>query len=474
MRIRLVFCALFVGSLFGGSASGQESQPNVVLILMDNLGYGEIGAYGGGELRGAATPRIDSIADDGMRLTNFNVEAQCTPSRAALMTGRHPIRSGLHSVPGSLADYGLVNWEVTLAELASDAGYDTAIFGKWHLGQVNGRFPTDHGFDEWFGIANSTDEALWIDNQTYDENAHPMNAEPHTLQARRGAVPVEIRPYDIEERRQIDRRITEKAVEFIGQSSASGDAPFFLYLPMTQPHYPILPHPDFDGSTSSGYWGDILAQMDAYTGRIIDALEARGLTENTILIFTSDNGPDMQPEWAGSPGPWRGTYFTALEGSLRVPFLIRWPDGIEAGRVSNEIVHMVDLLPTFAELFGSEAPQDRIIDGISLVGFFRGDEKSGREGFPVYVGSRLQAIKWRDWKLHFFEQATGSSSPQPVGFPLLYNIKQDPRELRGTALVNSWTRYPMRQILEDHRNSLQEEEPIPMGADLDFVPERMQ
>lgn len=315
MRIRLVFCALFVGSLFGGSASGQESQPNVVLILMDNLGYGEIGAYGGGELRGAATPRIDSIADEGMRLTNFNVEAQCTPSRAALMTGRHPIRSGLHSVPGSLADYGLVNWEVTLAELASDAGYDTAIFGKWHLGQVNGRFPTDHGFDEWFGIANSTDEALWIDNQTYDENAHPMNAVPHTLQARRGAVPVEIRPYDIEERRQIDRRITEKAVEFIGLSSASGDAPFFLYLPMTQPHYPILPHPDFDGSTSSGYWGDILAQMDAYTGRIIDALEARGLTENTILIFTSDNGPDMQPEWAGSPGPWRGTYFTALEGA---------------------------------------------------------------------------------------------------------------------------------------------------------------
>jgi arylsulfatase A-like enzyme len=188
-----------------------DKQPNIVLILMDNLGYGELGVYGGGILRGAPTPRIDELAGEGARLLNFNVEAQCTPSRAALITGRYAVRTGNGSVPIHTPRYGLVQWEITLSKMLSEAGYATGAFGKWHLGHTEGRFPTDQGFDEWYGIPNSTDEAYWPDNPLFRPASNPFATAEHVMEGKKGEIPEKVKVYDLDVRRVIDREITDKA-----------------------------------------------------------------------------------------------------------------------------------------------------------------------------------------------------------------------------------------------------------------------
>src|SRR5271155_1567182 len=198
-----------------GKSNSQKA--NIVFILMDNLGYGEVGCYGGGILRGAPTPRIDKLASEGMRLLNFNVEAQCTPSRAALMTGRYAVRTGNGSVPIDTPRYGLVQWEITLAELLSDAGYATGAFGKWHLGQTEGRLPTNQGFDEWYGIPNSTDEAYWPDSPMFRPNSDPFAAAEHVMEGKKGEAPRNLKVYNLAERRIIDREITDKAKDFMSR-----------------------------------------------------------------------------------------------------------------------------------------------------------------------------------------------------------------------------------------------------------------
>jgi arylsulfatase len=197
---------------------------------MDNLGWGELGVYGGGILRGAPTPRVDKLAAEGTRLLNFNVEAQCTPSRAALLTGRYAIRSGNGSVPMESPVYGLRRWEYTMAEMLSDAGYATAMYGKWHLGQTKGRFPTDHGFDEWYGIPNSSNDAYWADNPRFRPNAHPFIKLTHVMASRRGEDPKETKVFDLKARTMMDREITERAIEFL-RRQAPTRKPFFLSCP---------------------------------------------------------------------------------------------------------------------------------------------------------------------------------------------------------------------------------------------------
>src|SRR5271156_3377059 len=196
-----------------------DKQPNIVLILMDNLGYGELGVYGGGILRGAPTPRIDALASEGLRLLNFNVEAQCSPSRAALLTGRYAVRTGNGSVPIDTPRYGLVQWEITLPEMLSDAGYATGAFGKWHLGHTEGRFPTDHGFDEWYGIPNSTDESYWPDNSMFQPNSDPFAIAEHVMEGKKGEVPTKVKTYNLAERRVIDRELTDRAKDFVSREA---------------------------------------------------------------------------------------------------------------------------------------------------------------------------------------------------------------------------------------------------------------
>jgi arylsulfatase A-like enzyme len=452
--------------------SAKSDRPNIVLVLMDNLGYGELGVYGGGILRGAPTPRIDALAAEGLRLLNFNVEAQCTPTRAALLTGRYPIRGGNGSVPFMSPVYGLMRSEYSLARMLSDAGYATGIFGKWHLGQTVGRFPTDHGFDEWFGIPNSSDESLWPDNDMLHLEDHPGLEYEHVMESVKGEVPRKLRIYDLEARTRIDREITDRAIDFMARRAA-GRAPFFAYVPYTQTHYPVLPHPDFLGKTRNGRWADTLAQIDAYTGELIDAVERLGIRDRTLFIFTSDNGPEMNPQWAGSSGPWRGTYFSGLEGSLRVPFIVRWPGHVPAGSVSNEIVHVMDIYPTLARIAGAKLPTDRPIDGADQLDFLTfAQPKSNREGFVVYVGNEIFGVKWRDWKMMFKEASNGYSPVQTFNVPRIFNLLADPKEEHHDVYrtQNLWVMKRAARILDEHRRSLQECPPVAPGTpDPDIV-----
>ncbi|MBO9695246.1 MAG: arylsulfatase [Sphingopyxis sp.] len=452
------------------AAPARGSKPNIVFILMDNLGYGEVGVYGGGITRGAPTPRIDALAQEGMRLTNFNVEAQCTPSRSALLTGRFAIRSGTHSIPvGGTLD-GLTQWEITLAETLSAAGYATGHFGKWHLGSTQGRLPNDQGFDEWYGIPRTTDEAMWPGNRA----AQAAGIEfTHVMEGRRGQPSRDLAVYDLEQRRLIDAEATRRATDFM-RRSVKAHRPFYAYIPLTQVHFPALPHPDFAGKTEHGDFADALAEMDNRVGSIIDAVEKLGIRDDTIFVFTSDNGPDSTYPWQGSSGPWRGYYFTHMEGSLRVPFIIRWPGRIPEGRVSNEIVHEVDTFATLARFAGAAVPQDRPIDGVDQSAFFLGTStKSAREGFPVFVADRLEAVKWRDWKLVLYEdQRDWWSPPQRLGTGKLYNLVTDPKEEYPQATMeNTWVSAPARRIIAAFQASLKQYPPIAPGTPDPYRPD---
>jgi arylsulfatase len=451
-----------------------SKKPNIVFILTDNLGYGELGVYGGGILRGAPTPRIDELASEGLRLLNFNVEAQCTPSRSALMTGRFSIRSGTYEVPiGGVPD-GLTLWEVTIAELLSAQGYATGMWGKWHLGSAEERFPTRRGFDEWYGIPRTYDEAMWPSlNETNSiwpsvgdkEGWNAKIAQPEYIyEARRGEKPRQIAVLDVERRRTMETEITSRAVEFI-KRNASADRPFYAYVSSSMVHMPTLPNPEFSGKTGNGDWADCLAEMDFRTGQILDAIKEAGIEDNTVVVFTSDNGPEATDPWQGDGGPWRGTYFTAMEASLRAPCIIRWPDKIPAGRVSNEIVHIVDMFTTLAHVGEAEIPKDRPIDGVDQLDFFLGkQENSNREGFPAYVADRLSAVKWRNWKMHLIRQENMYDPPLRLRLPRIINLLTDLKEERDVGAKNSWVAEPMMKIVREFLESMKKYPPIKVGT----------
>lgn len=444
------------------------TKPNIVFILMDNLGYGEPGCYGGGEIRGAPTPRIDQLATEGTRLTNFNVEAQCTPSRSAIMTGRFSIRSGTHSVPLPGTPEGLTQWEVTIAKLLSGVGYATAHFGKWHLGSEQGRLPNNQGFDEWYGIPRTTDESMFPSQPGAQAAGIPFM---HIMEGRKGEKSREVVVYDLEQRRLIDAEITRRTIDFM-KRSVDSDKPFYAYVPFTLVHFPTLPNQKFAGKTGNGDFPDSLAEMDANVGEILDAVDQLGIRDNTIVVFTSDNGPDPSSPWQGSSGPWSGYYFTHMEGSLRVPFIIRWPNQIPAGRVSNEIVHEVDTFTTFANIAGAAIPQDRVIDGVDQTDFFLGKQTSNREGFPVFVADRLEAVKWRNWKMAFYQAQHDWWSPATkLGVPEIFDLFTDPKEeYPATATANAWVGGLMMKIVVEFEQSLKQYPPIAPGTPDPYTP----
>ena len=446
-----------------------QEKPNVVLMLVDNLGWGELGCYGGGVLRGAPTPRLDKLASEGLQMLNFNVELQCTPSRSAIMTGRHPIRSGTTKVVWGML-YGLTQWEKTIAELFSEQEYATGMFGKWHLGDTPGRFPVDQGFDEWYGIANTTDEAIYSSHFQYDAT---VSVEPFIVQAKKGGAIEKVKAYNTETRKTIDGELTEKTIDFI-KRNAKKEKPFFAFVPFTHAHLPTTAHPDFEGKTGNGPYADVLTEIDARTGQILDAIDDLGIRENTIVLWLSDNGPEEIEGYHGTAGYWRGNYFTALEGSLRVPALIRWPNKIPAGSVSNEIVHMVDILPSFSRVAGYEVPKDRIVDGVDQLDFFLGkQENSNREGFPAFNGDELFAYKWKNWKMHFIELNSMFGTPAKLNMPHLHNLIQDPKELYSIDKVDvsaSWV-FPvvLKKVIE-FKKTLMVEPPIQLGTPDPYLP----
>jgi len=457
--------------LLGLPTVNAADKPNIVLVFMDNFGWGEPGFNGGGIIRGAPTPRLDALAAEGLRLTNFNVEAQCTPSRSAIMSGRYAVRSGNGTIPLGGGVYGLVQWEVTMAEMLADAGYATGMFGKWHLGHTEGRFPTDQGFEEWYGIANSSDESAWGALDGYAESGVEG---VFVYDGKKGSSPQKVKPYDLKERPLIDKDLTDKAIDFM-KRQAKAKKPFFVYLPYTQTHYPALPHPDFDGKTGNGSWADVLAQVDAYNGMLLDAIDDLGIRDDTLFIFTADNGPEAFPVGTntaainyptpGTAGPWRGTLFTGFEGSLRVPFAVRWPGKIPGGSVSDEIVHEMDLFPTFAKIAGGKVPDDRVIDGVDQTDFFLGEQKkSDREGLIVYFGNDIFGVKWRNWKVNLKEQETVFSSKIDYGLPRVYNLYKDPGETQNVLFPETWVPQAALRQLGAHVVSLRKEPPIKPGT----------
>lgn len=475
-RKQLIISAVLCLSFISGSAQAQ-SQPNIVLVFLDNFGWGEPGFNGGGIIRGAATPRLDQIANEGLRLTNFNVEVQCTPSRSAIMTGRYAIRSGNATVPLGEGVYGLVQWEVTMAEMLSDAGYATGMYGKWHLGRTEGRFPTDQGFDEWYGVPNSTDEAVYASLPEFVKSGLP---ETFVMDGKKGSAPEKVRPYRLDYRPLIDRDLTDRAIDFMKRQTSAGK-PFFVYLPYTATHFPTLPHPDFVGKSGRGPWGDLLMQIDSYVGELLDTIDDLGIAKDTIFIFTADNGPEalgsgetsftVETAIHGSAGPWRSTLFTGYEGALRVPFAIRWPEKIESGRESDEIVHEMDLFPTLARLSGGAVPTDRPIDGLDISDFLLGQkDESGRDGFIVYMGEEVFGVKWRDWKLHFKEQTAWNGELREYTMPRVYNLLNDPGERDNVLFPHTWVPKAALPQLEEHIASLKQYPPIPGGAPDPYEP----
>ena len=443
-----------------------EKKPNIVFFYWDNFGWGELGCYGGGVLRGAPTPRIDRLAAEGLRLQNFNVEAQCTPSRSALLTGRHAIRSGTQAVPIAGGPDGLTRWEVTTAQALSDAGYATGMWGKWHLGSdPDNRSPVDFGFDEAVWCPRTADEVLWT-MQSYFPNGDvtaapyagptkiPLEPEP-IFSRRKGEKHEVVATYDAEFRAGFDRKITEWATDFMTRSKEAGK-PFYMYLPYTQVHIPPIPDPEYAGQDQARKLG----RHPYPDGRLHrrsarQARRARGCGQHDRHLGLRQRRrhdlplPAIDPDpvggqWHGFSGPWRGGLFTALEGSNRTPCIVRWPGKVPAGKVSNELVHTVDWFTTLLNVAGAKVPDDRIIDGMDMRDFLLGEaEESGRDIILHLQGNRLQAAKWHQWKLHLFKQDDFYSTWSPLNVPLIYNLEWDPREEHQVDFAHAWVVHPI-------------------------------
>ncbi|MDX2067082.1 MAG: sulfatase-like hydrolase/transferase [Haliscomenobacter sp.] len=423
-----------------------QNKPNVVLIFPDNLGVGEVNVYGGA--RGVPTPNIDKIGQEGIRLTNFNVEYSCTPSRIAILTGRYAARAG--------DDYyaGTTLWETTLAEHLKTAGYATALFGKWDLGAENWlgkREPTHQGFDEWYGIPGTSHVSQFTAMKGF-----PKEEEiPYIWEGVAGQDSRKVKTFDLETRRTIDREAAEKSVSFIRKSAAKKQ-PFFLYYPMTQLHFPALPHPDKAGTTGAGDMGDAMADVDYNVGLILKELEKQGIEKNTLVIWCSDNGAEMRRPWRGSSGPWRGFYNSAMEGGVRTPCVIRWPGRIKSGQVSNEVVHEVDLFPTIAAAAGIPyAPNDRKIDGVNQLPFFEGNQKNSNRESAIFMSrsGSVMAVKWRDWKF-WYNFRTEMPDPEPDNLVRLFDLRVDPQEEIDVKDHYPWVIGIMDSIVKEYELSL--------------------
>jgi arylsulfatase len=292
------------------------------------------------------------------------------------------------------------------------------------------------------------------------------------MEGKKGSKSREDEVYDLNERRLIDAEITRRAIDFMKRSVNAGK-PFYAYIPYTLVHFPTLPNPQFEGKTGYGDFPDALAEMDFHVGQLLDAIDSLNIRNNTIVVFTSDNGPEATYPWQGSSGPWRGYYFTHMEGSLRVPFIIRWPGHVPAGRISNEIVHEVDTYTTFAKIAGAAIPKDRPIDGVDQSDFFFGKtERSARDGFPVFVADRLEAAKWKNWKMEFYDEERDWFAPQAkLGVPKLFDLITDPKEeYPETGVRNTWVTEPAMKIVTDFEASLKKYPPIAPGTPDPYTP----
>lgn len=456
------------------SSANTRDKPHVVYILVDNWGWGDLSVQGST----VQTPRIDSFASEGIRFTNFNVQNQCTPTRSALHTGRLPIRTGTQKVPAPGEPDGMALWEYTIAELLSDAGYNTALYGKWHIGSKPGSLPNDQGYDVFWGINEGSQAAAYTSTPQFD----PSVAEvPHFWEGVKGkpAAPTK-ELFDIPAKSSMDSQSTAKAIAFI-KANAKASKPFYLYVAFTHFHPPWGVHPNFKNKSKAGIYADTKMEVDHNVGQILDAIKEAGIKNDTIVILTGDNGAANYPspgvvtgEVGGSNGPWRGGLSTAYEGGMRTPAMIRWPGKIAPGVVTDEIIADLDMYPTIATLVGESEriPIDRPIDGISQAAFVLGDqEKSDREYVVTYVGDTVFAVKWRNMKVHFATFEGTHSVLHKYTFPQVFDISEDVKEsyeLWGNeGYAHAWVMGPVSKILTELSVSMQKYPNIKPG-DRDF------
>ncbi len=384
--------------------------PNIVFIYADDLGYGDLGCYGSS----IPTPNLDRLSTEGIRFTQFySANPVCSPSRAALLTGRYPTRVGVPRVLFPTDTAGLPDSEVTIAQVLKAVGYKTMCIGKWHLGHLPQFLPTNRGFDEYFGIPYSND----------------MTPRPlmHNLQVLEEPARLET----------LTQRYTDQAIRFIERSK---DGPFFLYMPHTYPHIPLGASERFRGKSPAGLYGDVVEELDWSVGQVMETLKKLGIDDNTLVMFSSDNGPWYQ----GSPGKLRGRKGTTYEGGVREPFIARFPGRIPAGIICNGISSTLDILPTVARLCGAGLPS-KPVDGIDIWPLLAGEKQTiERETLLYFDDWYVQCARWGRWKLHFARYNSAAYNPAPPGGrinlplprPELYDLERDQDESYDMAPEN--------------------------------------
>ena len=427
-RMCINFCSLTLAVALLAS-SLLAAGPNIILINCDDLGFGDIGCNGAKDIR---TPYLDRMAAEGMRLTDFSVtSALCTPSRASLMTGKYPGRVGLASgVLRPDAKNGLASSEITLAEVLKTSGYTTGCIGKWHLGFVPGMRPRDQGFDSYFGVLHNLDH--WETDFFINEGGTPVLRDDTVIQ--RPAVPAEM-----------TEMYTRETLQFI---EANRDRPFFLYLGHAMPHLPFDASSRFKGQSERGLYGDTVEELDDSTGQILEKIRALGLAEKTLVIFTSDNGPERKTP--GTAAPYRGTKHTVLEGGLRVPCILWWPGKVPSGVVCDEFLTTLDIMPTLAQLTGAQLSSLEKLDGFDMSSVLLGHKgaRSQRETlYSLYSinQKRLESFREGRWKLHL--------TTPPELYDLVSNV---------TEAVNVATEYPetVNRLSESARRIREETQAI--------------
>ena len=444
------FFYLLIGLLLF-SCVKNETTPNIVFILTDDLGYGDLSSYGSKTIN---SENIDQLAKDGVKLTSYYAaQPVCSASRAAVLTGVYPNRIGIHNAFGPNSNSGINHSELTLAEMLKENGYSTGIYGKWHLGSKKEYFPTNHGFDEFYGILYSNDMWRW----------HPEYPEgyPEDLLLYRNENPI----MEIIDQSDLTKDITSESIDFIKRNKNN---PFFLYIAHPQPHVPLFVSKDFENITGNGLYADVITEIDYSVGRVLRSLEENGLTENTIVVFTSDNGPWLSyGNHSGSSGIYREGKGTTWEGGVRVPSIIKFPNKLKS-RVIDEPVMAIDWMPTFAELTNSKLSANKI-DGKNIWPLLTGEISSSphEELYFYYRVNELHSIRMNDWKIHFtrtyrsLNGRPGGIDGIPVKYDMnvieqneLYNLKNDPREL-----YNVYNEFPeiakkMEELGERARNEL--------------------
>ena len=432
------------------SSLNAADQPNFVMIFADDLGYGDLSCFGHPSIR---TPNLDRMAAEGMRFTQFySASAVCTPSRAALMTGRLPVRSGMCSdkrrvlFPDSSG--GIPESELTIAEALKKVGYQTACFGKWHLGHLPQFLPTNNGFDTYFGIP-------------YSNDMDRLNDAPRGMKAfwnpkvKYWNVPL-MRDLEVAERpadqTTITKRYTEEAINFIKQQN--GKHPFYVYLPHSLPHVPLFRSTEFEGHSRAGLYGDVIEEIDWSVGQLLQTLRELEIDKNTLVFFCSDNGPWLTfKDHGGTAGLLKNGKGTTWEGGMREPTIAWNPGKIPAGVVTPELGCTMDIYTTFIKAAGGEIPNDRIVDGVDLSPLLFENKNSPRDHMFYYRGTRIMAVRQGVWKAHYITQDSyvkGSNVATPHDPPLLYNLEVDPSERFNVAAKNPEVLASIKQLKDDH------------------------